>query len=89
MATAERVLTDVAEGASLPEPGRLRPVPQTPPTNSVPRASKSRILGRLIRFYVGFGFVMLGWPLAVSAVGSFIGIPLIIFGLGLMQAQER
>jgi hypothetical protein len=32
---------------------------------------------------------MLGWPLAVSAIGAFLGVPLIIFGLALMQAQDR
>jgi hypothetical protein len=38
---------------------------------------------------MGLGLLMLGWPLAVSGVGAFIGVPLIIFGLALMQAQER
>lgn len=89
MIPAENIAIDDPEGSTLPEPRHMRAVPQPPVERSIPDKPRSGILGRLIFFYIGLSFVMLGWPLAVSAVGAFIGIPLIIFGLALMQAQER
>lgn len=72
---------------SLPEPKeRIRP---TQPPQPVASSDKPSVLWRLIFFFVGFTFVSLGWPLAVSAIGAFIGVPLIIIGLALMQAQAR
>lgn len=72
---------------SLPEPkGRI---PQTQSPQPVRSSDKPSLLWRLIFFFVGFTFVSLGWPLAVSGIGAFIGVPLIVFGLALMQAQER
>ena len=56
-----------------------------------PRA-ESRDIGlgwRLILVFVGFLVAMTGWVLVLTIILSFIGLPLFMFGLALMQAQER
>jgi len=50
--------------------------------------SDTGILWRIILVVVGFGVAMTGWALIMTAILSFIGLPLFIFGLALMQAQE-
>jgi protein-S-isoprenylcysteine O-methyltransferase Ste14 len=97
MITKERIaLERISEEPAAPDtrpgphlPVQERRIPQK--LSRQPKASSGApsLLWRLILFFVGLGLVMLGWPLAVSAVGAFIGVPLIIFGLALMQAQER
>jgi hypothetical protein len=72
--------------SSVPRP---RLVPQPPPEPSVSERGKASILWRIVFFFAGLALLMLGWPLAASGIGAFIGMPLIIFGLALMQAQER
>lgn len=97
MITEERLAleTITEEEIRLPRPrSRPRPrqevqIPQTQSPQPVSSSGKPSVLWRLVFFFVGFAFVSLGWPLVVSAVGAFIGVPLIIFGLALMQAQER
>lgn len=89
MITAERVAVDTPRRRSSPEQQRPRLVPQAPSARPEPIQKKSSVLLRLVLFFIGLGLVMLGWPLAVSAIGAFIGMPLIIIGLALMQAQER
>lgn len=97
MITEERMLLDtITEEPKAPEMRQRRRlpepkprIPQTPSPQPVSSSGKPSLLWRLILFFVGLGLVMLGWPLAVSAIGAFIGVPLIIFGLSLMQAQER
>jgi hypothetical protein len=85
--TEEEIRPAGPRSRSLPEPkGRI---PQTRSPQPVASSDKPSLLWRVIFFFVGFTFVSLGWPLAVSAVGAFIGVPLIIVGLALMQAQER
>ncbi|HEX5949671.1 MAG TPA: hypothetical protein VFZ96_01620 [Actinomycetota bacterium] len=37
---------------------------------------------------IGFDIAVLGWTLVMSVFLAFIGLPLFIFGLALMQAQE-
>jgi hypothetical protein len=56
-----------------------------------PRAASSDIgLGwRLILVFVGFLVTSIGWVLVLTIILSFIGLPLFMFGLALMQAQER
>jgi hypothetical protein len=44
---------------------------------------------RILLAAAGFGIASLGWVLVMTALLSFIGIPLFILGLALMQAQER
>ena len=50
--------------------------------------SDTGILWRIILVVVGFGVAMTGWALIMTAILSFVGLPLFIFGLALMQAQE-
>ena len=56
-----------------------------------PRAESNDIgLGwRLILVFVGFLVASIGWVLVMTIILSFIGLPLFMFGLALMQAQER
>jgi hypothetical protein len=56
-----------------------------------PRAESSDIgLGwRLILVFVGFLVASIGWVLVMTIILSFIGLPVFMFGLALMQAQER
>lgn len=85
--TEEEIRVAKPRSRSLPRQ-KLR-IPQTRSPQPVSSSGKPSVLWRLIFFFVGFALVSLGWPLVVSAVGAFIGVPLIIFGLALMQAQER
>jgi hypothetical protein len=47
------------------------------------------MLWRVILVLAGFGIASIGWMLIMSVVLSFIGLPLFIFGLALMQAQAE
>lgn len=47
------------------------------------------ILWRLILVAIGFGVAMAGWALVLTVFLAFIGLPVFIFGLALMQSQER
>lgn len=47
------------------------------------------LLWRIILAVVGFGVAMVGWLLVLTVILSFLGLPLFIVGLALMQAQER
>jgi len=38
---------------------------------------------------IGLGVAMIGWALVLTALLSFIGLPLFVFGLALMQSRER
>lgn len=97
MITEERMPLDtITEDPKAPDTRQWRHLPEqkhrVPQALSPQPVSSSRapsLLWRFILFFIGLGLLMLGWPLAVSAIGAFIGVPLIIFGLALMQAQER
>ncbi|HET7869532.1 MAG TPA: hypothetical protein VFM85_04345 [Actinomycetota bacterium] len=47
------------------------------------------LLWRLILVGVGFGIALTGWMLVLTVFLSFLGLPLFMFGLALMQSQER
>lgn len=51
--------------------------------------AETSLLWRIILVMVGFGIAITGFALILTALMSFIGLPLFIFGLALMQAQER
>ena len=44
---------------------------------------------RVLMVVAGFGLASAGWALVMTAILSFIGLPLFIFGLALMQSAER
>ena len=50
--------------------------------------SGTGVLWRIILMVIGFGLAALGWSLVMTVILSFIGLPLFILGLALMQAQE-
>ena len=46
-------------------------------------------LWRIVSVLVGFGIATTGWALIMTGILSFIGLPLFIFGLALMQSAEE
>lgn len=51
-------------------------------------SSDTGFLWRIILVVMGFGIALTGWALIMTAILAFIGLPLFILGLALMQAQE-
>ena len=51
--------------------------------------SEPGLVRRLLMVVIGFSLATLGWTLVMSVFLAFIGLPLFIFGLALMQAQEN
>jgi len=47
------------------------------------------LVWRLILVAMGFGIALTGWMLILTVFLSFLGLPLFMFGLALMQSQER
>ena len=47
------------------------------------------LLWRLVLVAIGFGMALTGWMLILTVFLSFLGLPLFMFGLALMQSQER
>lgn len=47
------------------------------------------LLWRIVLVSIGAGLALTGWALVMTAILSFIGLPVFIFGLALMQSQER
>jgi hypothetical protein len=88
MITEHRLVLERVPASQLPtSDGKRRSSdqrPQPPPTSTEPG-----LLWRLIFVVVGFGVATIGWLLVLTVILSFIGLPLFIFGLALMQAQER
>ncbi len=56
---------------------------------SEPASGQPGLLWRLILVGVGFGIALTGWMLILTVFLSFLGLPLFMFGLALMQSQER
>ena len=56
-------------------------------TNGTER--ETGIFWRIVLVVAGFGVATLGWSLIMSVFLAFIGLPVFILGLALMQAQER
>ena len=83
MLTEERTISRPIQLPQL-EHQRTAPVQEEPrPEFSVPS-----LLGRLLVVGVGFGLAVTGWMLMMSIFLVFIGLPLFIFGLAVMQTQE-
>jgi hypothetical protein len=70
-----------------PRASSLRVVPTAP--RPAPSVVEPNLLWRLVLALVGFGLAMAGWALVLTVFLSFIGLPIFMFGLSLMQAQER
>ncbi len=54
-----------------------------------PSPGQPGLLWRLVLVVMGFGMAVTGWMLILTVFLSFIGLPLFMFGLALMQSQER
>ena len=67
---------------------QLRPVLETSPTAAATGPPERSIVGRLLLVGVGFAIASAGFMLMLSVFLVFIGLPMFIFGLAVMQAQE-
>jgi hypothetical protein len=85
MLTEERVIARTIPPVRLDETERSAPARQDPR----PKFSVPGLLGRLFLVAIGFGLAFTGWMLMMTVILVFIGLPLFIFGLAVMQAQER
>jgi hypothetical protein len=56
---------------------------------SEPASGQPGPLWRLVVVAMGFGIAITGWMLILTVFLSFIGLPLFMVGLALMQSQER
>jgi hypothetical protein len=54
-----------------------------------PEFSVRSLLRRILVVALGFGLAFTGWMLMMTVILVFIGLPLFIFGLAVMQTQER
>jgi len=86
MVTKERAALETAPTIVLP--GAERPERRAPEPVEVSGATIRRFLRRLVLVLVGFGIAMLGFSLMLTVFLVFIGLPLFIVGLAIMQAQE-
>jgi hypothetical protein len=84
--TKERLALEPPPPIVLPQ--RREPVPQAPETVEVSAAEIRRFTRRLVLAFVGFGIAMLGFSLMLTVFFVFIGLPLFIVGVAIMQAQE-
>ena len=76
-----------AERARLPVQPEGRVAEIVPLRTTAP--AETSLLWRIILLMVGFGIAITGFALILTALMAFIGLPMFIFGLALMQAQER
>jgi hypothetical protein len=53
------------------------------------RDAEIGVLWRILLVVGGFGVATAGWALVMTALLAFIGLPLFIAGLALMQSAER
>ena len=56
---------------------------------SEPASGQPGLLWRLVLVAIGSGMALTGWMLILTVFLSFLGLPLFMFGLALMQSQER
>lgn len=88
MITEERMVLERERPAQPPSSDGARRLAERTPQRA-PASTDTGLLWRIILVLVGFGVAMLGWVLVMTALLAFIGLPMFLFGLALMQAQER
>lgn len=86
MLTQER--TAIARPLSLPSFEEERRVPVRPELRPAAETGPG-LLSRLLMAGVGFAIAFTGWMLVMTVFLVFIGLPMFLFGLAVMQAQER
>jgi hypothetical protein len=52
-------------------------------------APRMSVLWRILLVIIGASLAITGWALVMSVFLAFIGLPVFIFGLALIQAQQR
>jgi hypothetical protein len=57
--------------------------------NASDRSAEPSIVWRVLFVIIGASLAIAGWALVMSVFLAFIGLPLFIFGLALVQAQQR
>ena len=60
-----------------------------PRPRSEPSSGQPGLLWRVVLVAMGVGMALTGWMLILTVFLSFLGLPLFMFGLALMQSQER
>ena len=87
VAPAERELRARTEKPELvPPPALVEHEPRPQPDAEV---DVRRLLRRIIVAAIGAGIALTGWLLILTVFFSFIGLPVFVFGLAVMQSQER
>ena len=91
MVTRERMASETARIArprtvepTRPEEWRAEPSPSPDAQPSGPG-----LVSRLFWVSVGLGLAVTGFALVLSVFLAFIGLPMFVFGLALMQSQAR
>ena len=79
--------TDHARGGAPDRASARAAARQGRRSSRCPPQSES-VLRRLALAFVGFGIAMLGFSLMLTVFLVFIGLPLFIVGVAIMQAQE-
>jgi hypothetical protein len=74
---------------AVPSGIRVEGMVSDPDLRSAAASAEPGLLWRLILVAIGFGIAVTGWMLVVTVFLSFLGLPLFMFGLALMQSQER
>jgi hypothetical protein len=59
-----------------------------PRPRSEPASGEPGLLWRVVLVAMGAGMALTGWMLILTVFLSFLGLPLFMFGLALMQSQE-
>jgi hypothetical protein len=62
---------------------------QTRPASAEAPRDGPGLISRLFWIGVGFGVMVTGFALMLSVFVAFIGLPMFVFGLALMQSQEQ
>ncbi len=57
-------------------------------TSAAGRRDGPSLVWRILLVAAGAGLAVIGWTLVMTAILSFIGLPLFLFGVALMQSQE-
>jgi hypothetical protein len=71
---------------------RVEPVDLRPESKPAPAPVTREGPGLLVRLFwvgVGFGVMLTGFALMLSVFVAFLGLPLFVFGLALVQSQDR
>jgi hypothetical protein len=94
MAQATRELRPITDPRGIqPIAARSRIRVESPVHDGGPRSERVSgqpgLVWRLILVAMGFGIALTGWMLILTVFLSFLGLPLFMFGLALMQSQER